>query len=219
MNTPSSEGLAHAVQVLQQQFENLQISQSNIAPTPPPRIAKVNNPDPYYGDRSKLQIFISQLALKFSANSHEFPSDQVKLSYAGSYLRGDAFAWFAPQVKETGEVDYATYAEFVKGLRDAFGDPDEVATAEREIQELRQGTGTCSTYYAQFTRIMSKLDWNDATKIYMFRRGLREELKDLLVGKDHSQEFVVFVKQCITLDNEWQARQQEKKARRPPHHP
>jgi hypothetical protein len=61
---------------------------------------------------------------------------------------------------------------------------------------------------------MSKLDWNEPTKIYMFRRGLREEVKDLLVGKNHSQRFVDYVKECIRLDNEWNARQEEKKAKR-----
>src|SRR6202041_2919707 len=98
-----------------------------------------------------LQVFLAQLALKFSANGSEFPNDQVKISYAGSYLRGTAFDWFAPQVHHSGQVNFTSYHEFVQALQDAFGDPDEVATAEREIQELRQGTASCSTYYAQFT--------------------------------------------------------------------
>ena len=76
---------------------------------------------------------MSQLALKFSANSSEFPNDRVKLSYAGSYLRGAAFEWLAPQVHHDGQVNFTSYSEFMRALHDAFGDPDEVATAEQEI--------------------------------------------------------------------------------------
>jgi hypothetical protein len=60
------------------------------------------------------------------------------------------------RVADAGEINYKTYADFVQALRDAFGDPDEVTTAERETQ-------------GQFTRIMFKLDWNEATKVYIFR--------------------------------------------------
>jgi hypothetical protein len=61
---------------------------------------------------------------------------------------------------------------------------------------------------------MLKLDWNESTKIYMFRKGLRDEVKDLLVGKNHSQRFVEYVQQCISLDNEWNARHEERKTKR-----
>jgi Retrotransposon gag protein/Zinc knuckle len=226
MSTLSSDILVAEIERLQQQLAQLRITQ----PPQSQRIAKVNNPDLYYGDRDELQTFVSQLALKFSANSSEFPNDQVKLSYAGSYLRGAAFEWLAPQVHHNGQVNFTSYSEFMRALHDAFGDPDAVATAEREIQELQQGTTSCSAYYAQFTRIMSKLDWNESTKIYMFRKGLRDEVKDLLVGKNHSQRFVEYVQQCICLDNEWNARHEERKAKRnafvprtirpqPVHHP
>ena len=98
MSTPSSDILAAEIERLQQLLAQLQITQ----PPQSQRIAKVNNPDLYYGDRDKLQTFVSQLALKFSANSSEFPNDRVKLSYAGSYLRGAAFEWLVPQVHHNG---------------------------------------------------------------------------------------------------------------------
>jgi hypothetical protein len=127
--------MAAEIESLRQQLAQVQIGPQPAltVPIPPQRIAKVNHPDLYYGDRPKLQTFIAQLALKFSANSHEFPNDQVKLSYAGSFLRGNAFEWLSPQIQPNGQVNLTNYYELVQGLQDAFGDPDEVATAEREI--------------------------------------------------------------------------------------
>ena len=87
MSIPSSDVLAAEIERLQQLLAQLQITQ----PPQSQRIVKVNNPDLYYGDRDKLQTFMSQLALKFSANSSEFLNDRVKLSYAGLYLRGAVF--------------------------------------------------------------------------------------------------------------------------------
>lgn len=57
---------------------------------------------------------------------------------------------------------------------------------------------------------MSNLDWNDSVKKYWFRQGLREEVKDILVGRDMPETFTEYVTLCIKLDNSWNARQQEK---------
>src|SRR5690606_12721544 len=64
--------------------------------------------------------------------------------------------------------------------------------------------------------IASKLKWNEEAKIYAFRAGLRDELKDLLVGKTEvpAERLSSFANYMISLDNSWQARQMEKKSGR-----
>src|SRR5690606_36263718 len=93
--------------------------------------------------------------------------------------------------------------------------PDAQATAERELRTLKQGNNSCASYYSKFVTIASKLNWNEDAKIYTFRTGLRDELKDLLVGKLDvpSDRLSTFANYMITLDNSWHARQLEKKAK------
>ena len=59
---------------------------------------------------------------------------------------------------------------------------------------------------------MTTLNWDTASQVAWFRHGLRDEVKDLLVGCDLPQPFDDFVQLCIRLDNAWRARQQEKKS-------
>jgi hypothetical protein len=86
-----------------------------------------------------------------------------------------------------------------------------LATAERKIQELRQGSDLCAAYHAQFVSYMAILGWDEKSKIATFKRGLHSEVKDLLVGRDIPTDFEEFVSLCIKLDNSWRGRQQDKK--------
>ncbi|KAL2004485.1 hypothetical protein VTN00DRAFT_3487 [Thermoascus crustaceus] len=61
---------------------------------------KIAKPDLYYGDRPKLQTFISQLELYFFFNPHEFPNEERKVMFAATYLRSMAAKWFDPYLKD-----------------------------------------------------------------------------------------------------------------------
>jgi hypothetical protein len=54
------------------------------------------------------------------------------------------------------------------------------------------------------------LDWDEKSQIATFKRKLRKEVKDLLVGHDLPTKFEEFVSLCIKLDNSWRERQQNR---------
>ena len=66
---------------------------------------------------------------------------------------------------------------------------------------------------------MAILKWNEVSQISHFRRGLRDEVKDLLMTCDYPERFDDFVKLCIRLDNRWHARYQERKPRQSQYRP
>lgn len=175
-------------------------------------ISKNHEPEEYYGDRNKYKTFVSQLALSFGANQTQFRTDKSKVSYAASFLRGSAFDWLQPFINDiNGEIIFATYREFLAGLEAGFADPDSYATAERELEELAQ-TASCSSYYSKFVALLSQLKWTeDAVKIHYFRRGLKDAIKDKLVGRDLPIKISDFAALCIQLDNQIEARLREKK--------
>lgn len=178
----------------------------------PPRPPKVADPEPYTGDRSKFRNFATQLQLKFASDPATFNTESVKIIYAGSYLRGHAYTWFAPYVNEsTGHIDFNSFTDFFESLKTAFDDPDLYATAERDLETLTQ-TASCSQYYSRAVSLFATLGWDTpSVLIHHFRRGLKESIKDALVGKTVPKTFKEFAELCISLDNEIYARAQEKK--------
>jgi hypothetical protein len=93
---------------------------------------------------------------------NSFPHEQSKLRYAFNRLSGLAMRQILPQVRENGEIDMGDLTAFIQLLEAAFGDPDRVATAERNIREIKQKNREFSQYYAEFQVIAADLDWNPA---------------------------------------------------------
>jgi hypothetical protein len=178
------------------------------------RKAKAADPQFFHGDRKKLREFFAQVAIKFATNPELFPNEESKVGYATSYLRGHAFSLYASMMPD-GVMPFSTFSDLRQFLESAFGDPDARTTAEHELRRLRQGDRPCTHYFADFTRIMATLQFDEASKIYEFRNGLRDEVRDLLIGRDIPSDYNAFVRLCISLDSAWLARQQEKKLRQP----
>jgi hypothetical protein len=76
-----------------------------------------------------------QLYLKVSSDPETFATAQAKHTYADSFLRGNTAHWFRPYVKPRLPIDFASFQEFLNGLRAGFADPDGKASAERKISE------------------------------------------------------------------------------------
>ena len=84
------------------------------APEPPgaqPRTrVKTRNPEPYDGsDPEKLRAFISQCRLAFRSRPNDFANDQIKITYAVSWLKGTALRWYEPTL-DLPDDDLPNYA-------------------------------------------------------------------------------------------------------------
>jgi hypothetical protein len=105
--------------------------------------------------------------------------------------------------------------EFFSALQAAFDNLDALGTVERDLWALKQET-SCLAYYLKFVPLVSTLGWTSNTvKITYFCRGLKENLKDLLVGRDMPLDFSSYANKCISLDNDLFTRQKEKKRIQP----
>lgn len=186
---------------------------------PVPKIAKVADPEFYYGDMTKYQAFVSQCALRIASEPRAFQNDQSKMIFAISFLRGNAYSWAQPQIDtDTGHVKFEHYVDFLQALSAAFDDPDAKATATRKIYSLTQTT-SCSAFYSQFFALTCRLGWTDPTyTIPLFEKGLKAHVKDALAFNGRSaptNSLEAFANHCISLDNAFQARF----ADRPRHQP
>jgi hypothetical protein len=134
------------------------------------------------------------------------------MRYAFNRLRGIAFGQILPHVREDGTIGLEDLPAFIQLLEAAFGDPDQIATAERKMREIKQKNRVFSQYYAEFQVITADLDWNPSALQNALRIGLSEEKKDSFTYSDMPEELPAFVTVCQNRDNQIQQRRAEKAA-------
>lgn len=175
---------------------------------------KVNKPDTYHGDRNGLDDWLTQVDVYFAFNS--VPADKKTL-FASTFLRGRAEKWLKPNLRKylDDEEDednlFADFDNFKTEIRRIFGTSNEEQTAERNIQHLVQRT-SASDYAARFQEQANLTEWDDAALMTMFRRGLKNEVKDEIMrygGKIDT--LTTLIEAAIELDDKLYDRAMERR--------
>lgn len=171
---------------------------------------KVAHPEFFHGQRNKLDTFITQVTMVITLQPSRFPTENSKVLYAGSFLRDTAFLWFQPFVTKDPSPDFFNnFKLFCKELHTMFGDPDQVATAERHLYNLRQ-KGSASSYIADFTRYATVVDWNDEALAAQFYRGLKDIIKDELAHTTKPKDLKTLQDTAVRIDTRLFERQIER---------
>ena len=166
------------------------VTPSNKERTSEPKVA---SPEFFSGSRQGLTPFLTQVNMVIGLQPSRYPMEKTKVLYAGSFLRGTALLWFQPYVSRTPEDPIMNdFESFCKKLKELFGDPNEKATAERNLYALKQ-KGSATSYLADFQRHAVLVEWNDQAKMAQFYRGLKETVKDELAKQDDSQTLTILL--------------------------
>ena len=140
-------------------------------------------PDFFYGDRNKLEDWFNQLSTYYIFN--RTPNEQKTL-FATSYLRGRAQHYVKPLLSAflTDRTDskgiFGNFNQFKVYMKDVFGITNEESAAVRIIQSLKQKT-SAAEYTARFREYANLTDWTGNALMTMYRRGLKENVKDELM--------------------------------------
>lgn len=154
------EALHEQIRQLQDQLAARQLLQLNPAtpPTPTPqtdpaerdlpqlvkeapRGPKPGNPSAFHGDIDEFDIFISEVQNVFRLQRHLFQSDEEKIAYASSFMKGRAKRWWITH--ETKWVDCTngqqrTWGQFKEELSRVFGCSTQATVATDRMTKLRQ---------------------------------------------------------------------------------
>jgi len=166
----------------------------------PPKRESIPKPQEYDGSQDHLRQFIGQLRTKFLGDAHKFVDVQHRLAYAVRFLKGKAYEQIPPLIDE-GNINIASVEALITRLENAFGDPDRVCTAKRNLQSLRQKNCNFSHYLADFQRYAAEVSWNDAAKQTSLYEGLSAELKEALVTLDTPVELDQYIILLTRVDN------------------
>lgn len=181
---------------------------------------KVASPDLYYGDRKKLRQFIQQVKLNFLFHPESVNTEEKKVVYASTYLRGAAFDWFEPYLVDflnnpesrrtprTQEI-FQRFHSFQLAIEQVYGDVDTVKEATRDLQGLRQ-QGSVADYTSKFHQLASRLNWDQTALTATFYKGLKDAIKDELARLDQPDELMPLIEIATKIDNRMWERRQEK---------
>ena len=164
--------------------------------------SKVAKPDKYHGDRDGLEDWLLQLDMYYQFNEVD-----KKTLFAATYLRGRAQHWFRPLLraymddnKDEDEL-FKDFKNFKGEIRRIFGTSNEVQNAVRMVQTLVQRT-SASDYAARFQEYSQVTDWDDEALMTMFRRGLKENVREkLLFHGGKIEDLDDLVKESIAIDD------------------
>lgn len=146
-------------------------------PTSKPSLLK--DPPTYSGDREELESFLGHVALAFRTNPTRFSSHEAKCLYLAGLLRGPAFNWFSPVLKEDNPELLRDIDKFVSDLRTVFGDPRSSEHLQDQLLYLRQTTSV-SLFFTEFVRLRVRVDLEEPFAIVLFRNGLKPVIQDEL---------------------------------------
>ncbi|KIN93340.1 hypothetical protein M404DRAFT_36172 [Pisolithus tinctorius Marx 270] len=118
-----------------------------------------------FSDPKKLHKFLVQCELNFQDCPHAFCSNRAKVTFAQSYLKGMALAWFKPDLLNPNNYDCPLwmddYHEFLQELTTNFGLHDAIADTVQQLENLTMKDSSWITKY-----IMELNHWASQVKDY-----------------------------------------------------
>ncbi|ODN88498.1 hypothetical protein L198_06770, partial [Cryptococcus wingfieldii CBS 7118] len=177
------------------------------------RVKVANAPEPFSGNRSKLEYFIANNRIYFDTYPSSFVSDKEKITYMLTNIRGPVWASLQPYVnQEPRPFILQDLSAFISHLRRHWGTSDEKGNAKRSLRMLRQ-TGTADSFFVEFQHLTSILGWDIDSEALIDQaiEKMSEELQDEL-ARAHFEPttFSELMDWATTLDNRLRARAADK---------
>lgn len=190
---------------LEERLRQSQLAESSSSAPRQHRSPKHPDPEPFDGDKTKLDPFFTNLHLKYHRNGDHFvqegqSTEYNKVVYAVSLLRGDAFAQIEPFVID-GIITIRDVRHFMEILRVCFGEVDPVNTAKHEFYKLRQANKDLDVFLNTFLRLQNKAQIADEQALDHLYEKLSDEVKAQLVPFSRKKDLPALVQFLQEMDS------------------
>lgn len=205
--------IRHAMEQHQAAFTQVHVPAPVANPVPHPQVPKeprVSLPDKFDGDRTKLRDFVNQIRLVFRLQPQRYSTEEIQVGFIGTLLTGTASSWFSSLLEKNSPL-LTNRDQFLEELSRTFGERDRALIATTKLRSLQQRSRPASAYVAEFQQIACDLDWNDTALITMFRWGLRDDIKTLLLNLPKPTTLSEAITQAIDCDNRLFEQRQERR--------
>lgn len=208
--TPESyQQLLQQVAFLTQQIASLQPATQIAVPAEDShgREPKMQNPSAFSGSKKDARNFVLQLENIFAAQPRRYATDEVKIRFTISLLTGSALNWAnALQIQhravdQVNPLELTSWKKFSDSLLEMFDDPDRVQSAERQLQNIRQGKRPVAVMASEFRRLVAETNWPESVLFRMFYMAINPEIRIALAAHPRPEKFQEYVQLAIRLDN------------------
>ena len=169
-------------------------------------------PNAYTGEFDQCQGFLGQCDLLFTHQASRFRTDGARVALVMSSLTGQALDWAVAAVGRNPRLS-SSLPEFLEEFRRMFDHPSQGSDAAGRLHSLRQGARSVADYTLEFRTLAADSGWDDTALRSAYRRGLSEEIKDLLV-RDTPTSLNELSALAHRLDDRLRERQLERAQRR-----
>ena len=160
------------------------------------------------------------MELFFGFNAKRFPTNEHKVLFASTYLRGPVFEWFnsfltdflnnEPDKRDDTVEVTQNYSNFKNKQRQVFGNFDKKHLAERRMQSLQQ-TRSAADYALMFQQLAAQTQWRAVPLVAQFYKGLKDRVKDNIARVNQPSQFQLIITLAIRIDDRQYERELEKK--------
>lgn len=189
---------------------------SSASPSTPRPVPKFAEPRKFNGRADQVKLFLSEVEAGLYLQRNSLIEDQEKILWTSGYFAdGNAKSWWLG-IRDSPTMAHllTSFASFKDAFISHFGDPHVSAAALDKLKSLRQ-TSSCATYVAAFREQLPYVELTEATKIDMFKAGLKPIIRNLMVTiLDQPTDFDSYASIAIKFDHEQYRAQKELQVQR-----
>lgn len=166
--------------------------------------------DKFDGSPNKLKSFLFDMSSKMMTESHiygvigPFASAQqlqLQLRTYVAHTTGKARAQLENYYSTDGQISLSSVDQLITILRSAFGDVDEVGTAQRKVLTIKQGNRNLGDFLAEWQMLAAKTGFGDTALVFMLKQAIHPTLlKRLTLAPYVADTWIQFIEVLRNAD-------------------
>src|SRR5690348_348351 len=192
--------LQEQLQQNQQQFLQLQTQMATPQQPNTVREPRARLPDPFNGEPQTVRGFLNQVLLVIQQQPVTYATETGRVLLVGSLLIGLAREWFNPFFEAQDPAIFNNFQQFLYLFRQRFDDPNRPDLAADMLSTTRQGRRTVAAYASHVQQLVADAGWDERAAQHAFRRGLNDEIQDLLLTVPVATSLQQLISDALRLD-------------------
>ena len=107
------------------------------------------------------ESWTTKISDKLEANADHYPTEKLRMAYVSFRLGGDADEQTYAKRRIGAPSSYLSLTDLLKHLNGIYGDQDRKRKCRREYNALKQINKPFSTFYFEFIKLFSFLNYDD----------------------------------------------------------
>ncbi len=121
-----------------------------------------------------------KIADKLDANANHYSTEKIRIAYVVFRLEDDADQQTYAKRRVGASSPYQSLSELLKHLKEIYEDQNLIRKCRREYVALKQLNKPFSSFYSEFTRIFSFLNYDDTTLMNDIQDKINNRLQNAL---------------------------------------